>query len=58
VFSSSERKRLYKEARTFLKLRSQRQRWVQEQRAKPGPVAPAPGESQPEEAEAVEPANA
>ena len=56
VFSSSERKRLYKEARTFLKLRSQRQRWVAEQRRKPPP--PAPGVSQPEEAEAVEPANA
>ncbi|HSB75190.1 MAG TPA: hopanoid biosynthesis associated radical SAM protein HpnJ [Terriglobales bacterium] len=58
VFSSSERKRLYKEARTFLKLRSQRQRWVKEQRSKPGPVPPTPGVTQPEEAEAVEPANA
>ncbi|HEU5336742.1 MAG TPA: hopanoid biosynthesis associated radical SAM protein HpnJ [Terriglobales bacterium] len=58
VFDSSERKRLYKEARTFLKLRSQRQRWVKEQRSKPGAVPPAPGETQPEEAEAVEPANA
>lgn len=58
VFNSSERKRLYKEAKTFLKLRSQRQRWVQEQRNKPGAVPPAPGETQPEEAEAVEPANA
>jgi hopanoid biosynthesis associated radical SAM protein HpnJ len=58
VFDSSERKRLYKEAKTFLKLRSQRQRWVQEQRTKPTPTPPAPGVSQPEEAEAVEPANA
>ncbi|HLK31633.1 MAG TPA: hopanoid biosynthesis associated radical SAM protein HpnJ [Terriglobales bacterium] len=58
VFDSSERKRLYKEAKTFLKLRSQRQRWVQEQRAKSGPVPPAPGVSQPEETEAVEAANA
>ena len=58
VFNSSERKRLYKEAKTFLKLRAQRQRWVQEQRNKPGAVPPAPGETQPEEAEAVEPANA
>jgi len=57
VFSSSERKRLYREAKTFLKLRSQRQRWVQEQRTKPTPP-PGPGVSQPEEAEAVEPANA
>ena len=58
MFNSAERKRLYKEAKTFLKLRSQRQRWVKEQRSKPGPVSPAPGDSQPEEAEAVEPANA
>jgi radical SAM superfamily enzyme YgiQ (UPF0313 family) len=58
VFSSSERKRLYKEAKTFLKLRSQRQRWVREQRNKPGPIPPVAGESQPEETEAVEPANA
>ena len=58
VFSSSERKRLYKEAKTFLKLRSQRQRWVREQRNKPGPIPPVAGDSQPEETEAVEPANA
>jgi hopanoid biosynthesis associated radical SAM protein HpnJ len=58
VFSSSERKRLYGEAKTFLKLRSQRQRWVQQQRSKPGPVPPASGEPQAEEAQAVEPANA
>ena len=58
VFNSAERKRLYKEAKTFLKLRSQRQRWVKEQRSKPGAVPPATGETQPEEAEAVEPANA
>ncbi|MGE5204489.1 MAG: hopanoid biosynthesis associated radical SAM protein HpnJ [Chlamydiota bacterium] len=58
VFSSYERKRLYKEAKTFLKLRAQRQRWVKEQRSKPGPVPPASGVSQPEETEAVEPANA
>ena len=58
VFNSAERKRLYKEAKTFLKLRSQRQRWVKEQRSKPGAVPPATGETQPEETEAVEPANA
>jgi radical SAM superfamily enzyme YgiQ (UPF0313 family) len=32
VFDSSERKRLYKEARTFLKLRAQRHKWVEANR--------------------------
>src|SRR5499433_2342553 len=44
AFDSSERKRLYKEAKTFLKLRAQRNKWVKENRK--------------EEPAAVEPANA
>src|SRR5450755_2875095 len=32
VFNNSERKRLYKEARTFLKLRAQRNKWVKDNR--------------------------
>src|SRR5437588_1269053 len=38
VFDNSERKRLYKEARTFLKLRAQRHKWVKDNRKE----APAP----------------
>ncbi len=34
AFDNDERKRLYKEARTFLKVRSQRNRWVKEKRDK------------------------
>ena len=42
VFDNSERKRLYKEARTFLKLRAQRHKWVKENRKEePTAVAPA-----------------
>ena len=44
VFDNSERKRLYKEARTFLKLRAQRHKWVKDKRK--------------EEATAAEPAKA
>jgi hopanoid biosynthesis associated radical SAM protein HpnJ len=40
VFDNSERKRLYKEARTFLKLRAQRHKWVKENR-KEEPTAAA-----------------
>ena len=32
IFNNSERKRLYKEARTFLKLRAQRNKWVKDTR--------------------------
>src|SRR5215467_12245249 len=35
AFDGSERKRLYKEARTFLKLRAQRHKWVKENRKEP-----------------------
>src|SRR5256884_4353565 len=38
VFDNSERKRLYKDARTFLKLRAQRHKWVKDNRKE----APAP----------------
>ncbi|MFY9842276.1 MAG: hopanoid biosynthesis associated radical SAM protein HpnJ [Terriglobales bacterium] len=41
IFDNSERKRLYKEARTFLKLRSQRHKWVKENR-KEKAAAPEP----------------
>jgi radical SAM superfamily enzyme YgiQ (UPF0313 family) len=42
VFSGSERKRLYKEAKSFLKLRSQRHQWVKEHRKDDPPtVEPA-----------------
>src|SRR5712672_2750482 len=42
VFNNSERKRLYKEARSFLKLRAQRHKWVKENRKEESPaVEPA-----------------
>src|SRR5664279_824471 len=44
VFDNSKRKRLYKEARTFLKLRSQRHKWVKENRKEETP-APAPAKA-------------
>ena len=37
MFDNSERKRLYKEARTFLKLRAQRHKWVKENRKEDAP---------------------
>ena len=47
VFDSVERKRLYKEARAFLKLRAARNRYVKERRSQPEAVAvhvaPKPG---------------
>jgi radical SAM superfamily enzyme YgiQ (UPF0313 family) len=39
IFDSSERKRLYKEAKAFLKLRSQRNKWVRDKRSE-SPAAP------------------
>ena len=50
-FDSAERKRLYKEARSFLKLRAARKNWVAQRRQQMGPPqsssgstgAPAPG---------------
>jgi radical SAM superfamily enzyme YgiQ (UPF0313 family) len=44
MFDNSERKRLYKEARTFLKLRSQRNKWVKENRKEEAP-APEPAKA-------------
>src|ERR1700691_4581519 len=44
VFDNSERKRLYKEARTFLKLRAQRHKWVKENRKEETP-APKPAKA-------------
>ena len=44
VFDNSERKRLYKEARTFLKLRAQRHKWVKENRKEEAP-APEPAKA-------------
>jgi hypothetical protein len=41
MFDNSERKRLYKEAKTFLKLRAQRNKWVKDQNHK-NEDAPAP----------------
>ncbi len=45
VFDSTERKRLYREARSFLRLRAERNRYVQAQRQKvTTPTPPAAGE--------------
>jgi hypothetical protein len=44
MFNNSERKRLYKEARTFLKLRAQRHKWVKDNRKEETP-APAPAKA-------------
>jgi hypothetical protein len=44
MFNNSERKRLYKEARTFLKLRAQRHKWVKDNRKEEAP-APAPAKA-------------
>jgi hypothetical protein len=43
AFDSNDRKRLYKEAKAFLKTRSQRNKWVKEKREK----EPTPAEAQP-----------
>jgi hopanoid biosynthesis associated radical SAM protein HpnJ len=60
VFDSSERSRLYKEAKTFLRLRSQRNKLVRQRRSQPAsPAPPSPPSLRPaEEPEAVEAANA
>lgn len=39
AFDNDERKRLYKEAKTFMKVRSQRNRWVKEKRDKKSAAA-------------------
>ncbi|HXZ82112.1 MAG TPA: hopanoid biosynthesis associated radical SAM protein HpnJ [Terriglobales bacterium] len=56
AFDSGERKRLYKEAKSFLKLRATRNRLVKETRSKTAvspPTTPASGSSEDREAEAV-----
>ncbi|MGI9103103.1 MAG: hopanoid biosynthesis associated radical SAM protein HpnJ [Terriglobales bacterium] len=61
VFNSEERKRLYKEAKGFLKLRASRNRYVKEQRAQQATAPPPPlpgGEPQSETEPSVEPINA
>jgi radical SAM superfamily enzyme YgiQ (UPF0313 family) len=59
VFNSEERKRLYKEARSFLQLRAKRNRWVKERSQQPGLTPPTDdgggGNLAPKD---VEPANA
>jgi radical SAM superfamily enzyme YgiQ (UPF0313 family) len=51
VFNSDERKRLYVEGKTFMKLRSQRHKWVLEQRSKHVSPPAAPMDSQSKETE-------
>ena len=62
VFNSSERKRLYKDAKSFLKLRAARNRSVKESRNQPGamnPPAPPVGTSKAgAKSETVEPVSA
>jgi radical SAM superfamily enzyme YgiQ (UPF0313 family) len=61
IFNSDERKRLFHEAKGFLRVRANRNRWVKQQREKPaGPSAP-PVSVEPEsktEPSVAEPANA
>ncbi len=60
VFNSEERKRLYKEAKAFLRLRADRQRYVRQQRQQviPPPASARPaGETADNEA-SIEPVNA
>jgi hopanoid biosynthesis associated radical SAM protein HpnJ len=42
LFNSDERKRLYHEAKGFLKVRANRNRWVKQQRQKPAVAPPSP----------------
>jgi hypothetical protein len=56
AFNSVERKRLYKEAKSFLKLRASRNRSVKESRERQasGTVPPAPGSGTNSESKTVE----
>jgi len=54
MFDSGERKRLYKEARAFLKLRAARNRYVEERRATPSAPLPPVSATKDREAETVE----
>jgi hopanoid biosynthesis associated radical SAM protein HpnJ len=42
IFNTADRKRLYKEARAFLKTRAMRHKWVKDKRAKDATVTPEP----------------
>jgi hypothetical protein len=53
IFNHGERKRLYKEAKSFLKLRAARNRYVEETRRNSQPVE-SPATSQVQEVEVVE----
>jgi radical SAM superfamily enzyme YgiQ (UPF0313 family) len=57
LFDSGERKRLYREAKTFLRLRAQRKRYVESKRLQQGTALPPPAK-EPAESEATEPVNA
>ena len=57
VFDSDERRRLYKEAKSFLKLRAQRKRWVEDRR-KLGNVPPRQPGAPATSGESTEPASA
>ena len=60
LFDSGERRRLYVEAKSFLKTRATRRRYVQEQRQRPvpPPVRPAGKDAAPDAEASVEAANA
>ena len=45
AFDSGERKRLYKEAKSFLKLRASRNKWVKEKREKGSPTVAEPAKA-------------
>jgi radical SAM superfamily enzyme YgiQ (UPF0313 family) len=57
VFNNDERKRLYKEAKSFLKLRAQRRRWVEDRR-KLGHTTPRQPGAAATDGESTEPASA
>ncbi len=59
IFNSAERKRLYVEAKAFLKTRSNRKKWAKEQRDRQSIEPPAPPRMPAEEeTPTVEPVNA
>ena len=57
IFDNDERKRLYKEAKSFLKLRAQRRRWVEDRR-KLGHTPPRQPGAAATDGESTEPASA
>jgi hypothetical protein len=42
IFNTADRKRLYKEAKSFLKVRAMRHKWVKDKRQKDSTVTPEP----------------